>query len=319
MHPEAPQTKHPTAELAGGIAAQSTGYAPTTVRRFKTGARHYVFDIAFADRPPVVVRIGGRSAQSGMAGAIHLSELLRPRGVKLPEVLASDVRAEFPWLLLERLPGTDLGAVISGLADGQSDRIAAAVAHAQAVVAQTDRAGRYGYAVLPDQAPHTAWSQVLAASLARSRRRIGSAGLFDTGSVDAVQAVLTVVRDEIDRIAPTPFMHDTTTRNVIVTVEGTFSGIVDVDDLCFGDPRCPAALTMAVLMAYGRPVRYVSAWLRHAGLEDDRVFRLYVTLFLLDLMSEHGQVFKCNEHPSSPDGRAALHRAFVASLAGVRA
>jgi hypothetical protein len=51
--------------------------------------------------------------------------------------------------------------------------------------------------------------------------------------------------EEFDRIAPTPFLHDTTTKNVIVTSEGHFSGIVDVDDLCLGDPRYPAALTQA--------------------------------------------------------------------------
>jgi hypothetical protein len=34
---------------------------------------------------------------------------------------------------------------------------------------------------------------------------------------------------------------------------------VDIDDLCFGDARYPAALTLAVLMAYGGSVSYVSA------------------------------------------------------------
>jgi hypothetical protein len=133
-----------------------------------------------------------------------------------------------------------------------------------------------------------------------------------------VQAEVTTRRQEIDAIAPTPFLHDTTTKNVIVTSEGAFSGIVDVDDLCFGDPRYPAALTLAVLMACGGPVSYVSAWLRHARQTDDRLFRLYVSLFLLDLMSEHGQIFNGNQRPSTPEARAALKRAFERNLALVR-
>ena len=48
---------------------------------------------------------------------------------------------------------------------------------------------------------------------------------------------------------------------------------------------------------------------------DDRLFRLYVTLFLLDLMSEHGQVFNGNQRPSSPEARAALQYAFDSSVA----
>jgi hypothetical protein len=83
---------------------------------------------------------------------------------------------------------------------------------------------------------------------------------------------------------------------------------VDVDDLCFGDPRYPAALTMAVLMAQGGPVAYVKAWLRHAAQTDDPVFWLYVSAFLLDLMSEHGHRFNGMNTPPrlGRGGRCAL-------------
>jgi aminoglycoside phosphotransferase len=283
------------------------------------GAQHYVFDIAFAHRPSVVVRMGGASAQSLMAGALYLSELLRPLGAPLPAILASDLQAEFPWLLLERLPGTDLGACMASLSDDQLDRVAANVVRAQAIAAHSGSAGRYGYAVLPERAPHGAWSQVLEASLARSRQRIASAGLFDIGLVGAVQDAVAALRDEIDAVAPTPFLHDTTTKNVIVTAGGSFSGIVDVDDLCFGDPRYPAALTLAALMAHGGPAQYVSAWSRHAGWStDDRLFRLYVALFLLDLMGEHGHAFNGNERPSSAQARASLRQAFERMLGLIR-
>jgi aminoglycoside phosphotransferase len=254
-----------------------------------------------------------------MAGSIYLSGLLRPRGVPLPAILVEDIHAEFPWLLLERLPGTDLGAVISPLGNEQLEAIAANVVQAQAITAETMSAGRYGYAARPEQAAQTAWSQVLDANLARSRQRIQSSGLFDPRLVDIVQAELEARRGEIDQIEPTPFLHDTTTKNVIVTPEGTFSGIVDVDDLCFGDPRYPAALTLAALMAYyGGPVTYVSAWLRQARQTDDQVFRLYVSLFLLDLMSEHGRILNGNEGPSTPNARAALRAAFEWNLALVQ-
>jgi len=311
-------TREPDAEFAAAVAARVVGCEPMAVRRFRTGVRHRVFDIAFRNRSPVVVRIGDPSARAGMAGAIYLSGLLRPKGVPLPAILGQDIQAEFPWLVLERLPGTDLGEVMSGLAEEQLDEIAASVAQAQAISAETQSAGRYGYAARAEQAPHTAWSQVLDANLARSRQRIASAALFDVALVEIVQAQVDANRAEIDAIDPTPFLHDTTTRNVIVTAEGAFSGIVDVDDLCFGDARYPAALTLAVLMAYGGPTSYVSAWLRFARRADDRVFRLYVSLFLLDLMSEHGHMFNGNERASTVDRRIALHNAFERNLALIR-
>lgn len=309
----------PSVELAIGIAARITGQAPASARRFTTGARHYVFEVAFANRPPVVVRIGSRTVHTEMAGAVRLSRLLKPRGVPLPAILAEDARAELPWLVLERLPGTDLGAVTSRLSNEQMDRIAAGVANAQAITAKTGSAGRYGYAAFPEQAPYKTWTEVLEASLERSRERMASAQIFDPARVGIVYAILTANRDPLDRIEPTPFLHDTTTKNVIVAAKGELSGFVDVDDLCFGDPRYPAALTLAALLAHGGPVRYVSAWLRHARQPDDATFRLYVSLSLLDLMAGHGQLFNGNECPSTPELRASLQLAFERGVRSHRA
>src|ERR1700727_3121358 len=92
--------EEPNAALARAIAARVTGCAPLAVRRFANGLQHYVFDVDFTDHPSIVVRIGSRSAQSLMAGALHLSELLRPLGAPLPAILGRDIEAEFPWLVL---------------------------------------------------------------------------------------------------------------------------------------------------------------------------------------------------------------------------
>ncbi len=304
----------PNSDLAAMIAANVVGQAPAKVTRFITGTSHYVYEAQFAGLPPVVVRIGRDNAHAEMAGAVHLSRALRPLGVPLPALLAHDIDAAVPWVVLERLPGGDLRNTIGTMSDEQLDRTAARVAAAQAIVAGTPTAGRYGYAVEPANAPHAAWSGVIAAHIDRSHRRLAAAQLFDTEIVGVVQQLLSARRAEIDAIAATPFLHDTTTKNVIIAPDGSFSGIVDVDDLCFGDPRYPAALTLAVLLAYGGPAHYVSAWLGHAGQADDAMFRLYVAAFLLDLMSEHGQVFNGNEQPSTPEARARLLTAFDANM-----
>jgi aminoglycoside phosphotransferase len=309
-----PMTGGLSAELAAEIVTRSLGRTPCYTNRFDTGSRHYVFDLGFERGPPVVVRLAEPSARAEMAGAVYLSQLLRPLGVPLPGLFAYDLDAAFPWLLLERLPGKDFGAVAPRLSEQLLDRIAGEVVRAQAITATTQSAGQYGYSARADEAPYFTWSEVLKANLARSRRRIAAAGLFDAALADILQDRLAGMRAELDEIASTPFLHDTTTKNVIVTADGSFSGIVDVDDLCFGDPRYAAALTLAVMTAYGGPITYVSAWLRRAGQFDDRISRLYVSLFLLDLMSEHGLLFNGNSRPSTPADRAALYQEYNASL-----
>ncbi|WP_342628196.1 aminoglycoside phosphotransferase family protein [Nguyenibacter vanlangensis] len=306
----------PHRDLALRIAARLTGHVPAGARRFTTGMCHYVYEVTFPDHPPLVARIGRDAAQPVLSDALLLSETLRPLGVPLPRILAHDVTATPPWLLLERLPGTDLGAVMATLSPARLATVAAHVADAQAIVARLPSAGRYGYAARPELAPHTAWSNVLLDNVDRARRRIVAAGLFDPALPLQLRDRILAARARIDTVPATPFLHDTTTRNVLVAPGGMFSGIVDVDDLCFGDPRYPAALTCAVMRAYGGPLSYVSAWRARAGWPDDDLFGLYVSVFLMDLMGEHGQLFNGNMLPSGPGSRASLLHAFQASLNG---
>jgi aminoglycoside phosphotransferase len=311
--------EEPYERIAAELAAEMAGHQPIDVRRFGTGLQHYVFDIDFDGHAPVVARIASERGRPALEGALKLSNFLRPRGVRLPRILSEGLGHRFPHLILERLPGTDLGDVASSLSDASLGTIANEVAVAQAITAKTGSAGRYGYAVEAKDAPFELWSQVLLASLSRSRKRIVESALFDISAVDAVAALVSAMKAELDTTPPVAFLHDTTTKNVIVTLEGTFSGIVDVDDLCFGDPRYAAALTLAALKAFGGPVYYVDAWLRSANFADDKLFRLYVALFIVDFMSEHGKAFNGNPMPSSAEQRASLNQVFADCLRQISA
>ena len=304
----------PDESLAADLATRTLGLCPSTVRRFRTGSTHYVFDLGFEDHPSIVVRIAGPGHGSAMEGAARLSKVLRPLGVPLPAMIADGSRQPIPYLILERLAGTDLGKLIATFDDAALERTAIKIAEAQAETSKVPTSGRYGYAARGDQAPFAAWSDVLHQNLARSRRRIIAAGLFDTQMVEVVSGMVETARMALDSLPATPFLHDTTTRNVIVTDRGDFSGIVDVDDLCFGDPRYVVALTLASLTAFGGPIRYADIWMRISGYADDHIFRLYVALFLVDFMAEHGQTFNGNQRPSKPEDRESLLAHFAAAL-----
>jgi aminoglycoside phosphotransferase (APT) family kinase protein len=300
----------PNNAVAADLAAAAVGRPPVEVHRFGTGSHHYVFEATFNDRAPVVVRIAAEHSRSAMTGALRLSRLLRPLGVPLPEIIAEGVNHKHSHLVLERLPGTDLRGVVHGLSDASLAAIATKVAQAQRAVSKSASGVGYGYGVEPADADCNTWTDVLLGNLARSRRRITAAKLFNVDVVDAIANLVLDARPELDAQPPVPFLHDTTTKNVIVTPAGSFSGIVDVDDLCFGDPRYVIGLTLASLIAFGGPTQYVDAWMKSANYENDRLFRLYVVLFVVDFMSEHGQEFNGNAMPSSANCRDRLLRVF---------
>jgi len=304
----------PNAAAAGETSLRLLGSRALSVARFTTGSCHWVFDVRLETGTSVVLRMTTASLRPAMAGALQLNELLRPMGVPLPQVLHADLDATFPTLVLERLPGTDLGHVMSNLDGKALEGIAGRVAEAQQIVSELPSAGRYGFAVTAGLAPCASWPDVLAGSLARSRRRLSGAGLFSLETADRVEALLEAVNSEASQIQAVPFLHDTTTKNVIVTPDGRFSGIVDVDDLCWGDPRFAAALTLAATEASGRPHHYVAAWMRLAGFRDDRLLRAYVALFLLDFLSEQGTVFNGNEVGAGAERRAHLLATFEHAL-----
>ena len=151
---------------------------------------------------------------------------------------------------------------------------------------------------------------MLDANLARARARILAAGLLGTEPVGLVADRIARRRAERDALPATACLHDTMTRNVIMMPAGELSGIVDVDDLCFRDPRYAPAVTLIALIASGRPDTYAEAWMHAEGHRDDRLFRLYVALFLVDFMGEHGQRFNGNELASASEARAVLQSAF---------
>lgn len=303
------------AVLAARVVEERLGWSPEHIERFATGAAHYVFDISSVGREPVVARLGHPYRAAGLAEGTRLMAELHELGVPLPRVFAHGSIDGFPYMLIERLPGTDLGNVVTELTDPQLRAIAERVAAAQTAAARSPGGNRYGYAATPEAAPHDRWSNELDSNFARSVQRLTAAALFDPAVLAPVGAVIDRHRAELDAITATPFLHDTTTRNVIVSPEGGFSGIVDVDDLCFGDPRYAPALTLAALTSMRGPKHYVDYWTDAAGHRNDHIFSLYVALFLLDLMSEHGHVFNGNERPSTPEARAVLLDTLTAETA----
>ena len=79
----------------------------------------------------MVARLGAPGQAADFAGALYWYQRLAPRGVPLPAPLAIDLRpppGSFPFMLLERLPGRDLGDEYPTLSAAQKRRLARRIA-----------------------------------------------------------------------------------------------------------------------------------------------------------------------------------------------
>jgi aminoglycoside phosphotransferase (APT) family kinase protein len=275
--------------LAAASAEAALSGAVAAVRRFPTTNRHYVYDVKLTDGRSAVVRIGLPQQRDALEAAARWSDRLRPLGIPLPEVLARDLTSEFPFIILERLRGADLRTVIHKLSLPALGHIAGTVATVQALVGRLPSEGRFGFAMEAGLAPYIRWSDVLAQSLAQSRSAIRRAGLMEETAADEVERRFARLAKRLDDAPSTPFLPDTTVRNVIVSEGGLFSGLVDVDRLCWGDPRYAPARTAMQLLNMGLPTGYAEAWLALAGGKADASFWLYVAICCVAFMADFGQ------------------------------
>jgi hypothetical protein len=230
-----------------------------------------------------------------LLGGFYWRAKLDPLGLPFPKMLHAQTDGEFACMILERLPGRDLGLAYADLSDDQKRRLAAAIVDAQALCAQLPTAQGYGYATSYDDPvlkKNGHWRDVLIADIKQSGHRIDAVGVIDSSVVDRVMSQLSKFDDYLSRVRPTAFMDDTTTRNVLVH-EGTLSGIVDIDTLCFGDVLFTVALTRLALLTLRFDTRYIDHWLDAMNATDEQrtVLNLYTAIFCVNFLGEQGQSF----------------------------
>lgn len=108
----------PSEADAIAIVGAALGREPRRVDRFRNGLAHYAVDVDCGNSR-VVARLG-RPGERVATAAWHR---LQEAGVPVPEVLAAGGKP-FPYLILERLAGTDLGDVYDTLEDAENRRVA---------------------------------------------------------------------------------------------------------------------------------------------------------------------------------------------------
>lgn len=306
---------------AAAIVRRVTGSEPSSIARFTTGLSHHVYDVT-THGWRCVVRIGTSRSAGQLEAAGVWSALLRPLGVPLPEVFGSGVHNGFPFQVLERFPGTDLCNVYPALSSAQKRRIASGVVAAQACLAVLPAGNGYGFASrLDGPFPHPTWRGVLEAHLERSRRRLAATRLLDSAQFFKFDDAMNQLDSYLSHVTPQPFLDDTTTKNVICS-DGQLSGIVDVDELCFGDALFTPALTKAALVASDHVTDYVDYWLEQVRPSEQQraAFQLYTAMFCVDLVSEMGHRFNREEPEPVDVGRLrrleqCLHEALASSPA----
>ena len=216
-----------------------------------------------------------------------------------------------PWMVVARLPGQDLGLCYGQLSPARRRAVAEEIAAIQSRVHTLPEARGFGYATSyddPELAKHAAWTDVVRGGLNRARGWLRQGGIDRQDLVDRVAERVESQRNQLDAVRPRAFLDDTTTKNVLIH-DGHLAGIVDVDEICFGDPLQTIGLTWMSLLAAGHETDYVMHWADVAGVDDAgrEVLRTYAATACITFIGELGMTFnKAVPDPIEPQRLARL-------------
>jgi len=286
----------PTRRDLRAIVREAFGLDLASARRFRTGLCHFVYDAVLANKRRVVLRIAKPENRHYLIGAAHWSATLRPLGIPLPEPLHIQLTpgcTAFPYMVLERLPGKDLGEVYLSLSQAQKRVLAYRLATIQETVGRLPEAGGFGYQTDSRKAPeHRTWSDVIEAGIQRSERWIAEAGVVDARRVVRLRRAADRFTDYFHQVRPRPFLDDITTKNVIIE-RGKLAGIVDVDMVCYGDLLVHLGLTRMSLLSRGLSTDYIDYWCEALRLSEIelRALDFYTAESCLCFLGEQGRAF----------------------------
>lgn len=297
----------PNDRAAREVMTRFLGNADFTIRRYPTGLCHFVYEITKPDDSKVVLRMGHNDTRAHLEGSVYWTKRLVPLGVPLPRILHVDLSGRLPYTIISHIPGTDLGEVLPSLSPALTRKIAHQVAEIQENAQQLPYGTGFGYGFSPsDNRLLPSWRSFIDQQIEKARAAIVTNGICNPAHVDRVRRELKPLESYLASILPTPFLDDTTTKNVLVDSSGVV-GIVDVDAVCYGDPVYVLALTSMAIRSSGWSTEYINYWSKAWNLSERQLNALsfYTAIMCIGFMGEMGMQF--NKESVAIDPKRVVH------------
>lgn len=223
------------------------------------------------------------------AGTARNLSVLQKLGLPVSKPIVSDVsRTRYPaaYMILEKIPGRDLRYELSTMTSAQKRRLAEQVVGYQRRVATLPPGSGFGYAPIGSAARYSSWRELI---LSESRKDLPANPEPQlAGWYERVFTLTETFAPYLRQVAPTCFLDDLTTKNVIVE-HGELQGLIDFDVVCYGDPLWTLGLTATAIVFDLGPEHfdYVGALCDAYTLDEAKraVVTWYAALFALTFLA----------------------------------
>jgi Phosphotransferase enzyme family len=195
--------------------------------------------------------------------------------------------SEFFSVLMKKLPGKDLFHVYSNLSKTDKENIAYEIFHIQQKTDNLPLGKTFGHSCFYEEDLHFSWTDFLNYNLVFFLEKIQQHKQVSTELIIPAFKLLKYI--DFSQVIPAPFLRDISERNVMIH-DGHISGIIDVDDLGFGDKLLVIALTQIALEQDGHDTYYVDCWKQLLNLNENEIerYNYYLIYYILSFIKSAG-------------------------------
>jgi aminoglycoside phosphotransferase (APT) family kinase protein len=274
-------------DLVMHMLKERFGSSPHGLEILTTGqSSSAVFAATLGESPKTQVVVKLNDDPKILAGLERNLLALSHLGLPVPALLGSDLSLErylFAFVILERIPGTDLRHELSSMTVAQMTTLAAQIVDFQRRVATLELGDGFGWHPLGEVGAFSNWYAIVQRDLEVGIRSLETLG--GTTLMDQILHRCQALETYFSGIKPTCFLDDLTTKNVIVQ-HGQLRGLVDFDVVCYGDPLYWLALTRAaVLVDVGNPgMPYLEALEQLWNMDESgqEALRIYTAIHVMN-------------------------------------
>ncbi|MFJ1269871.1 phosphotransferase [Legionella lytica] len=278
-------------QITSSVVCAMTKEKVLSTTRMPTGEQNFVYAVK-TTAAEYVIRMTDVCHKHKFHAALAWQKMLLPEGVPLAEFIKSDLDGEYspyPALLMKRLPGDDLINVYPQLTDIDKKNLALEMINIQALCNRLQEG--HGFGILDsyeDNSIETTWYEFLSKRLMFYKEQLTNTTVFNPQLASQVLNIAQNMEENFKVVRPRPFLWDASERNVMV-LNGKITGIVDVDEICFGDSLLVIALTSTCLELEGLDTVYTDHWAAALHLDKSEQSRLdfYRLFYTIAFMRKH--------------------------------
>jgi len=275
------------------ISLKHFGTEPDDIERMKIGIDNEVYSITLTKKG-FIIRMNKNDSR--MRGSeIHIP-LFASLGINVPKIIASDYSQKsfpFSYQIMSKIEGKDLGLVIESMSNDQLKKLAKEVTIVFKKLSTIPTNGRFGWVGVDESRLVDSWATIMKAD--KIEERNNQTGVVGTDLVNKEKELYKKYIPYFNSVASTFYFDDMNSKNILIN-DGKFTGLVDLDDIMYGDWLEAVGSIKASWYGTHYGDVYTKAIEDEMGINNEqrKIVTVYATLNRILWLSEKGIKFNSN-------------------------